>query len=586
MRLRLHKPLVVLSTPHKSLIVLSVPVLNYSVNTTPAVSLASSVSPSRGGQGPGLMIIQRRVLWLIGCVCGELPDELYGPLYEALLSLLERGVGASGGDLVVRLAAVSAFKALVERWGFGLDKYTSQENILGRYLTVLYAVLRDANEFDTRSQILTLISDLIERLGDKRVVSCIDVIVKPLPNLWESSRKQNLLRSSILGILRQIVEAVGALPDVAPKLHSTIYPLIAYSIDTRHPESIYLSDDGLALWEAVLKATPIYVNELHNLFSCALPLLEFDLSRTKIIMSIMSCYILIGGREFMKVSSNIIINCFKLVLENARSECAIYIVQTMDLILQCYPKEALLLLKEPIFLIINNIVETIRKSTVRNSNGGAANNNNIRNIRLHGRNRLLIGSLSFFARMLLQTPTNYQELLNNWNALQQQTVNNNNEKSNNNNTHGNYNNNNVNLHLLFLNQWIRLFDQVGGGLNGPWRRKLWSLALTMLWSIGDQDALKRGTEVINIFMGSISGSNSGSEFYLPSMDDDHSGLSLEAKRKIQVLTTDVVHSIDIKNAVTEAMNKCATTLGAENFNRFVTQNIDGSLFGELKQTLA
>ena len=87
-------------------------------------------------------------------------------------------------------------------------------------------------------------------------------------------------------------------------------------------------------------------------------------------------------------------------------------------------------------------------------------------------------------------------------------------------------------------------------------------------------------------MGSISGSNSGSEFYLPSMDDDHSGLSLEAKRKIQVLTTDVVHSIDIKNAVTEAMNKCATTLGAENFNRFVTQNIDGSLFGELKQTLA
>ena len=34
------------------------------------------------------------------------------------------------------------------------------------------------------------------------------------------------------------------------------------------------------------------------------------------------------------------------------------------------------------------------------------------------------------------------------------------------------------------------------------------------------------------------------------------------------------------------MNKCATTLGVENFNRFVTQNIDGSLFGELKQTLA
>ena len=88
----------------------------------------------------------------------------------------------------------------------------------------------------------------------------------------------------------------------------------------------------------------------------------------------------------------------------------VHIVQTMDLILQCYPKEALLLLKEPIFLIINNIVETIRKSTVRNSNGGAVNNNNIRNIRLHGRNRLLIGSLSFFARMLLQK---HQQIIKN-----------------------------------------------------------------------------------------------------------------------------------------------------------------------------
>ena len=55
--------------------------------------------------------------------------------------------------------------------------------------------------------------------------------------------------------------------------------------------------------------------------------------------------------------------------------------------------------------------------------------------------------------------------------------------------------------------------------------------------------------IVNIFISSITNSASGSEFYLPSMDDDHSGLSLEARRKIQVLTSDILHTIKMKIAV-------------------------------------
>ena len=542
-----------------------VPVLTYSVNTTPEASLACSASPSRGGQGPGMMIVQRRVLWMIGCVCGELPDELYGPLYEALLSLLERGVGASGGDLVVRLAAVSAFKALVERCGFGIDAYTGQEAVLGRYLGVLYSVLNDANEFDTRSQILTLISDLIERLGDKRVVSCIDVVVGPLPRLWESSQKQNLLRSSILGILRQVVEAVGPLHNVAPRLHATIYPLIAYSVDTRHPESIYLSDDGLALWEAVLKATPLFCKDLLSLLPGILPLLEFDFSRTKIIMSIVASYILIGGIDFMKTSSSIVVQSFDLVLKHARRECAVHVVQTMDLIFQCYPKEAIVVMKSPVCLMAAIAANTMKTGNTANVKSG-------RNVRAVSRDRFLIGSLSLFARILLQTPSSYYEVLTASNDFSLQKV----EAPM----------NGENLHKLMLCHWIMLYDYLGGGLMGPWRRKLWTLALTVLWSRADAAALEHGTEIVNIFISSITNNSSGSEFYLPSMDEDHSGLSLEAKRKMQVMTSDPLHSIDVRAAVTESMNACANNLGVEKFQMLVGQHIDNVIFQELRSLLA
>ena len=121
---------------------------------------------------------------------------------------------------------------------------------------------------------------------------------------------------------------------------------------------------------------------------------------------------------------------------------------------------------------------------------------------------------------------------------------------------------------------------------GPWRRKLWTLALTVLWSRADASVLEHGTEIVNIFISSITSNSSGSEFYLPSMDDDHSGLSLEAKRKMQVMTSDPLHSIDVRAAVTEAMNACANNLGVENFQVLVRQHIDNVIFQELRSLLA
>lgn len=267
----------------------------------------------------------------------------------------------------------------------------------------------------------------------------------------------------------------------------------------------------------------------------------------------------------MKTSSSIVVQSFDLVLKNARRECAVHVVQTMDLIFQCYPKEALIVMKSPICLMA-----AITANAIKAGDATSAKNN--RNIRAVSRDRFLIGSLSLFARILLQTPSGYYEVLAASTEFSRKNVESpmDGEK----------------LHKLVLSHWIMLYDYLGGGLNGPWRRKLWALALTVLWSRADASALEHGTEIINIFISSITSNSSGSEFYLPSMDDDHSGLSLEAKRKMQVMTSDPLHSIDLRAAVTESMNACANILGVEKFQLLVRQHIDNTVFQELRSLLS
>ena len=53
---------------------------------------------------------------------------------------------------------------------------------------------------------------------------------------------------------------------------------------------------------------------------------------------------------------------------------------------------------------------------------------------------------------------------------------------------------------------------------------------------------------------------------------------------MQVMT--ILSLIDVRAAVTEAMNACANNLGVENFQVLVGQHIDNVIFQELRSLLA
>ena len=237
----------------------------------------ATASPQRVGVPAYIRVLQRRSLWLVGCLTYELPDSLHAPLYEALARLL-----STSADVVTILGAINALKSMIDNCGFGVrDSFTTKPGATKGFIVALYGVL-GANvaargfkieSLDTCILVLNVVSTLISHHTDAQsgcnsLPGPVDEIVGPLPALWAGAEDQNLLRASILTILRDIVEAVGTGPD-SLRVHSQILPLVQYATDRTQKESVYLSDEGLRLWRAIVSIANMYTEQIHALPKCA-----------------------------------------------------------------------------------------------------------------------------------------------------------------------------------------------------------------------------------------------------------------------------------------------------------------------------
>ncbi len=163
-------------------------------------SLAVLLQPDSQMQaemGFGAVLLQRRILWLVGCFVQDLTDELRVYLYSSIVALLD------SSDMVVRVSAVTTLKLLVEDWDFTDKEFIK---VFPMAIQALYAVVADAQEFETRLQALALVGSCVERLSEKSA-PFIPAVVDPLPLIWEAAQEQNLLRGAVLTILRHSLTA-------------------------------------------------------------------------------------------------------------------------------------------------------------------------------------------------------------------------------------------------------------------------------------------------------------------------------------------------------------------------------------------
>lgn len=206
--------------------------------------LTSSLQLELGVKESNYRIVRRRVCWLLGQWSGvKLSPQLRPRLYELLLPML-----GSQEDLVVRLAAAKAMKVVIDDFEFSVEEL---EPYLEQVFSLLFSLLKEVSECDTKLNVLNVLSYLIERVGVSIRPIC-SALLHYLPTLWEESSSHNMLRCSILSTLVFIVQGLGT---VSEGLLPFLGPVLELSTDLTQDSHIYLLEDGLELWLTLLHNT-------------------------------------------------------------------------------------------------------------------------------------------------------------------------------------------------------------------------------------------------------------------------------------------------------------------------------------------
>uniref|UniRef100_A0A8B9FSY9 Importin-11 n=1 Tax=Amazona collaria TaxID=241587 RepID=A0A8B9FSY9_9PSIT len=186
--------------------------------------------------------IRRRVIWLIGqWISVKFKSDLRPVLYETICNLLQ------DQDLVVN------------DFEFRTDQFLPY---LESMFTLLFKLLQEVTECDTKMHVLHVLSCVIERVNIQ-IQPYVGCLVQYLPLLWKQSEEHNMLRCAILTTLIHLVQGLGA---DSKNLYPFLLPVIQLSTDVTQPPHVYLLEDGLELWLVTLENSPCLTPELLRIF--------------------------------------------------------------------------------------------------------------------------------------------------------------------------------------------------------------------------------------------------------------------------------------------------------------------------------
>ncbi|ELW66259.1 Importin-11 [Tupaia chinensis] len=109
--------------------------------------------------------------------------------------------------------------------------------------TLLFQLLQQVTECDTKMHVLHVLSCVIERVN-MQIRPYVGCLVQYLPLLWKQSEEHNMLRCAILTTLIHLVQGLGA---DSKNLYPFLLPVIQLSTDVSQPPHVYLLEDGLEL---------------------------------------------------------------------------------------------------------------------------------------------------------------------------------------------------------------------------------------------------------------------------------------------------------------------------------------------------
>uniref|UniRef100_U9SPB0 Importin N-terminal domain-containing protein n=1 Tax=Rhizophagus irregularis (strain DAOM 181602 / DAOM 197198 / MUCL 43194) TaxID=747089 RepID=U9SPB0_RHIID len=429
----------------------------------------------------------------------------------------------------------------VDEWDFDSDGFVPY---LDRAITLLTRLIGEVEQFESRLKILNCLSLIVERM-DSQIAPFSEKITNLLPTLWQVAQSEYLFKPAILVILTKLVQALW---EQSVNLHEFIIPIIQYSVSPNTEEHVYLLEDGLDLWLAILENTVECTPLLFNLVPAAIGLLEFGSETLKRVLRIIESYILLVPEMIVQSYSIPIMDAFTRLFGDLRPEACRAIIYVIDVTLQACPFG---LLKESIIStgLLGKLLNTIISVNEENP-------------------YVLVSYVSILARIIINDPVFFLHFIT---IASQQ-----------------YNIQQEDLLKKVLETWLDKFDNIGH----PKQRKLSAMAFATLIATTNSTILGFLAQFIGVWcdvLSEVKESGGGDalvywqEEYVGKNEIDDSDASPETKRKRALLqrdpihTTNLIHYINLKIGECEALNG-----GPEMFRQKYLSRVDNTLLDQLK----
>ncbi|KAL9250471.1 Importin-11-like protein [Drosera capensis] len=275
----------------------------------------------------------------------QIDAETKQQVYSASIRLLE------DRDVAVRLAACRTLCSLVEDSTFSDKDFIP---LLPRCWNSCFGLFNEVVEFDSKVQVLNLISVLIGHAG--QIVPYTEKLVEFFQKVWEDLSSDSILQIQILVALRSFVISLGY---HSPVCYNMLLPILRRGINVNGPDELNLLEDSLLLWETTLSYAPSLAPQLSDYFPYLAEIIERSFDHLKIVIEIIDNYIVLGGAEFLSRHASIVAKMLDMIVGNVNDTGLLSILQVIELLVQCYPKEV-----PPL------ITSTLQKLVVLSLSGG------------------------------------------------------------------------------------------------------------------------------------------------------------------------------------------------------------------------
>uniref|UniRef100_A0A8C2ZVA0 Importin-11 n=1 Tax=Cyclopterus lumpus TaxID=8103 RepID=A0A8C2ZVA0_CYCLU len=486
-------------------------------------------------------LIRRRVIWLIGqWISVKFKSDLRPLLYEVILSLMQ------DPDLVVRqlqtFVLILNSRSPVDDFEFRTEQFLPYlESIFG----LLFQLLQQVTECDTKMQVLHVISCVIERVNIQ-IRPYVGCLVQYLPLLWKQSEEHNMLRCAILTTLIHLVQGLGS---ECKNLYSFLLPVIQLSTDVTLPPHVYLLEDGLELWLVTLENSPAITPELLRIFQNMSALLDLSSENLRTCFQIVNAYLYLSATDFLQNYAESLCRSFCNLLKDVTNEGQVQVLKVVEIALKVSPVLGAHIFQPLLPAVFRGIVDGERYPVVMSTYLGIMG-------------RILLQNSSFFSSLLTQMASECSQKMDQ-------------------------------LLGSVIEMWVDRMDNI----TQPERRKLSSLALLSLLPSDNSVIQDKFCGIINISVEALHDVMTEdtetatfkdcmlmSHFEEPKLSEDEEPPTEQDKRKKLLALEDPVHSVSLQQFVYEKLKAQQAMMGDQSFG-VLMETVDTELVRQLQEFL-